>query len=129
MDLSAVRAWCRAQPGATEETPFGPDTIAYKVAGKMFAACPAEPDGNTVNLKCDPGLAATLRQRYAAVQPGYHMNKTHWNTVTLDGSIPDDDVVDMLEHSYSLVVASLPAKLQAVFTVRTQGRRSTPAHQ
>jgi predicted DNA-binding protein (MmcQ/YjbR family) len=108
MDGRAVLAWCRTRPGASEEVPFGPATLVFKVGGKMFAAMPATPDPATVNLKCDPQFAEHLRSRHAAIAPGYHMSKRHWNTVRLDGTLPADLVEELLGHSYTLVVDSLP---------------------
>jgi predicted DNA-binding protein (MmcQ/YjbR family) len=106
-------AECRAKPGSAEDYPFG-DKVAvfkvavFKVAGRMFALVPLGPPPGSVSLKCDPDLAAGLRARYAAITPGYHLNKRHWNTVTLDGSVPDDELLDLIDHSYELVVARLP---------------------
>jgi predicted DNA-binding protein (MmcQ/YjbR family) len=105
MDRAQVSEWLRSQPGASESTPFGPDALVYKVGGKMFAATP--PDVRTVTLKCDPGWATALREQHPEIQPGYHTNKRHWNTVRLDGALPSDLVLEMLEHSYTLVVDSL----------------------
>jgi predicted DNA-binding protein (MmcQ/YjbR family) len=102
----AVLAWCRRQPGAVEEYPFGPDVRVFKVGGKMFAVCPRSASPNQITLKCDPGKAIRLRREYPAVQPGYHANKRHWNTVRLDGSIPSPVVRQMLEDSYGLVFTS-----------------------
>jgi predicted DNA-binding protein (MmcQ/YjbR family) len=84
----------------------------FKVAGKMFALSSLDSRPLTVSLKCEPELAERLRATYPAVAPGYHLNKRHWNTVTLDGSLPDEMVFDMLEDSYDLVVAGLPASKQ-----------------
>jgi predicted DNA-binding protein (MmcQ/YjbR family) len=105
MEGAQVRKWLRGQPGASESTPFGPDVLVYKVGGKMFAITSL--DGNTVTLKCDPGWASVLRAQHPQVTPGYHTNKRHWNTVRLDGALPSDLVLEMLEHSYTLVVDSL----------------------
>jgi predicted DNA-binding protein (MmcQ/YjbR family) len=102
MDGRAVLAWCRRQPGATEGTPFGPETLVFKVGGRMFAAAAAV-DPDSVTLKADPDLAEFLREQYASVRPGYHMNKRHWNTVALDGSVPTDVIRQLLEQSYGLV--------------------------
>jgi predicted DNA-binding protein (MmcQ/YjbR family) len=102
MDGRAVLDWCRRQPGATEETPFGPETLVFKVGGRMFAAAAAR-DPDAVTLKADPDLAEFLREQYPGVRPGYHMNKRHWNTVALDGSVPTDVVRQLLEQSYALV--------------------------
>jgi predicted DNA-binding protein (MmcQ/YjbR family) len=105
MDRARVRKWLRAQPGASESTPFGPDALVYKVGGKMFAVTP--PDVHSVTLKCDPGWAAVLRAQHPEIVPGYHTNKRHWNTVRLDGALPSDLLLEMLEHSYTVVVDSL----------------------
>ncbi|MQA86376.1 MAG: MmcQ/YjbR family DNA-binding protein [Streptosporangiales bacterium] len=96
-------------PEAVEEEPFGPRVLVFKVAGKMFAIAPEDPeDGHLrVTLKCDPALALHLRAQYQAVQPGYHTNKRHWNTVVLDGSVPDEEVVEMIDHSYECVLEGL----------------------
>jgi predicted DNA-binding protein (MmcQ/YjbR family) len=107
-----LRSWCLDRPGAAEEFPFGPNTSVFKVAGKMFALSALESRPLKVSLKCEPDLAEQLRATYPAVAPGYHLNKRHWNTVTLDGSIPDKTVLDMLEDSYDLVVAGLPRATQ-----------------
>lgn len=97
---------CVALPGAAEDYPFGEDVAAFKVGGRMFALVPL--GGSSVNLKCDPDLALELRARHTAVRPGYHQNKQHRNTVELDGSIEDDELRWMIDHSYELVVANLP---------------------
>jgi predicted DNA-binding protein (MmcQ/YjbR family) len=90
-----------------EDYPFGDEVAVFKVAGRMFALVPLGPPPESVSLKCDPDLAVGLRGRYAAITPGYHLNKRHWNTVALDGSVPDDEVLDLIDHSYELVVARL----------------------
>lgn len=109
MDRQTLTAYLLSKKGATEEIPFGPGTLVYKVMGKMFALMPEDdgPEPLTVNLKCEPGQALFLRDLYPAVQPGYHMNKAHWNTVTLDGSVPDAEVLGMVDDSYDLVVGGL----------------------
>jgi predicted DNA-binding protein (MmcQ/YjbR family) len=93
--------------GVTEEQPFGPDVDVLKVGGKLFAILSTESSPEAISLKCDPELAIALRLHYEAVIPGYHLNKRHWNTVHLDGTIPDDEVLHMVTHSYELVVAGL----------------------
>jgi predicted DNA-binding protein (MmcQ/YjbR family) len=108
MNAENFRAHCLTKKGATEGTPFGPDDIVFKVAEKMFALLAFEEVPPRANLKCDPDLALELRDRYEQVEPGYHMNKKHWNTVVLDGVIPDAEVRRMIDHSYELVVQSLP---------------------
>ncbi|MGA8807314.1 MAG: MmcQ/YjbR family DNA-binding protein [Thermoanaerobaculia bacterium] len=108
MNIEAFREYCLGKPAATEGTPFGPDNIVFKVAGKMFALAALDEVPPAVNLKCDPDLALELRDRYEQVSPGYHMNKKHWNTVVLDGVIPSAEIRKMIDHSYDLVVQSLP---------------------
>ena len=95
------------KPGAVEDYPFGDEVAVFKVAGRMFALLPLGEVPGSVSLKCDPDLAVSLRSRYAGIRPGYHLNKRHWNTVTLDGSVPDEEVLELIEHSYDLVVAGL----------------------
>jgi predicted DNA-binding protein (MmcQ/YjbR family) len=108
-----IRALCGTKQGAVETHPFGPTVAVYKVGGKMFALVPHEGDPATVNLKCDPEWSEILRNAYPAVQPGYHQNKKHWNTVVLDGSVPGDEIAELVEHSYALVVESLPKSARA----------------
>jgi predicted DNA-binding protein (MmcQ/YjbR family) len=105
---AALRRRCLALSGAVEEFPFGPETSVFKVAGKIFAISALQGRPLTVSVKCDPGLADQLRASYAAITPGYHLNKRHWNTIVIDGSVPDAMVRDMIEDSYDLVVAALP---------------------
>ena len=112
MNLEEFRMQCLAWKGVTEETPFGPDTLVYKVMGKMFALT-GLPAFTSINLKADPETAVELREKYEAVLPGYHMNKKHWNTVLMDGSIPDKLILKWLEDSYQLVVAGLTKSQKA----------------
>jgi predicted DNA-binding protein (MmcQ/YjbR family) len=104
-----LRKHCLSFPGATETFPFAPDTSVFKVEGKMFALSPLARRPLRVSLKCEPALAEQLRQMHEAVTPGYHLNKKHWNTVALDGSLPEQTIKDMVEDSYDLVVSRLPA--------------------
>jgi len=108
MDLAEFREYCLSKPGTTEGTPFGPDVIVFKVAGKMFALAAFDEVPTTVNLKCDPDLALDLRDRYEQVRPGYHMNKKHWNTVEIESGVPIAELRRMIDHSYELVVKGLP---------------------
>ena len=108
MDLAEFRDYCLAKLGASESSPFGEDTIVFKVSGKMFALAALDEVPNTVNLKCDPDRALDLRDRFEQVRPGYHMNKRHWNTVELGTGLPDLELRQMIDESYGLVVASLP---------------------
>jgi predicted DNA-binding protein (MmcQ/YjbR family) len=102
-----VMAACGAKPGSAEDYPFGDEVAVFKVAGRMFGLVSLGPAPGSVSLKCDPGLAADLRRRYAGITPGYHLNKRHWNTVALDGSVPDEEVLELVDHSYDLVLAGL----------------------
>jgi predicted DNA-binding protein (MmcQ/YjbR family) len=103
-----LRRRCLALPGAVEEFPFGAGTSVFKVAGRMFAISALAAEPLDVSVKCEPEMAERLRDTYPAIRPGYHLNKRHWNTITLDGSLPDGMVADMIEDSYDLVVAGLP---------------------
>jgi predicted DNA-binding protein (MmcQ/YjbR family) len=124
MDLAQFREYCLSKPRVTEGTPFGPDVLVFKVGGKMFALTALDEMPTTVNLKCHPDWALDLRDRYEEVRPGYHMNKKHWNTVKIEGSIPDAELRKMIDHSYDLVVETLP-KSRA--TVRARSRRNSTA--
>ena len=99
---------CLAQPEAVMEYPFGDGVRVFKVAGKMFALVPEGADPGSISLKCDPDHAVALRERYAAVTGGYHLNKRHWNTVLVTGEVPDEEIVQFVEDSYDLVVDGLP---------------------
>lgn len=103
MNLEDFREYCLSRPKATEGTPFGPDTLVFKVAGKIFAITALDGIPARANLKCDPDLALELRDRYEQVRPGYHMNKKHWNTVEIEAGIPDQEIRNMIDHSYDLV--------------------------
>ena len=118
MNIETLREYCLARPGVTESFPFGGDALVFKVGatgrpGKMFALLATESIPTTINLKCDPERAVVLREEHSAVTPGYHMNKAHWNTITLDGSVRMTDVHDWIDHSYELVKKSLPRAVQA----------------
>lgn len=106
MNLEAFRKHCLSKKGVTEEFPFGEETLVYKVMGKMFALTDVE-SFESVNLKVDPEMGEELREKYASVQPGYHMNKKHWITVLIDGSIPDKMVLNWVDNSYQLVASAL----------------------
>jgi predicted DNA-binding protein (MmcQ/YjbR family) len=109
MNPAELREHCLSFAGAEETFPFGPRTSVFKVAGKMFALSQLDADSLRVSLKCEPHLAVALRGAHAAVLPGYHLNKRHWNTVVIDGSLPERMLRDMIEDSYDLVVSRLPA--------------------
>ena len=108
-----VERYCLSREGALRDYPFGPQAAVFKVGGKMFALASPAGRPDRINLKCIPMLAVQLRERYAAVLPGYHMNKTHWNTVLLDGSISEREVKKLIDLSYDLVRGSLPRSKKA----------------
>ena len=106
MDIEAFRTYCLSKKAVTEELPFDENTLVFKVMNKMFALTDIELF-ESINLKCDPVRALELREKYEEVHPGYHMNKKHWNTIVMDGSLPDTLIMDWIDHSYDLVVAGL----------------------
>ncbi|TFH38237.1 MAG: MmcQ/YjbR family DNA-binding protein [Chrysiogenales bacterium] len=105
--LERARAYCASKKGVTEDFPFDQTTLVFKVGGKIFALTNITPGTLSINLKCDPGLSMILRSRYEEVTPGYHMNKKHWNTVLIDGAIPEKELWMMIDHSYDLVFRGL----------------------
>lgn len=107
MNLQTIKAYMLNKPGTTEEQPFGEVPFVYKVLGKIYALLAQDEDPLHLSLKCDPDEALFLRDMYTAVTPGYHLNKTHWNTIVLDGSIPEDHIFQMIDDSYNLVVKKL----------------------
>ena len=109
MDLEYFRNYCLKKRGVTEGFPFGEDTLVFKVMSKIFMLTGFEIPLR-MNLKCEPELAIELRERYDSVQPGFHMNKKHWNTVVVDGTIPPKEILKMIDHSYELVVEGLKVK-------------------
>ncbi|MCG8348465.1 MAG: MmcQ/YjbR family DNA-binding protein [Chloroflexales bacterium] len=107
MEFAALRTYLAQKKGSTEEMPFGPDALVFKVMGKMYALVAFQATPLRITLKCEPEHALFLRDQYPAVQPGYYMNKQHWNTITLDGSIPPAEILSMIDASYTLVVKGL----------------------
>lgn len=105
MNIEILREFCISKKYVTESFPFDDDTLVFKAGGRIFALVNLEGD-LSINLKCDPALAVELRERYSSVTPGYHMNKKHWNTVLVDGSVPDKEVFSWIDHSYDLVMKS-----------------------
>ncbi|HTU31271.1 MAG TPA: MmcQ/YjbR family DNA-binding protein [Solirubrobacteraceae bacterium] len=103
-----LRDLCLSFPGSEETFPFGPENSVFKVAGKIFALSRLDGEPLRVSLKCEPALAEQLREAHPAIVPGYHLNKRHWNTVTLDGSLPESMIHDLVEDSYDLIVSRLP---------------------
>jgi len=102
MNIETLREYCISKKGVTEGFPFGEETLVFKIADRIFALVNLDGD-LSINLKCDPSLAIELRERYPSVTPGYHMNKKHWNTVLIDGSVPDKEIFSWIDHSYALV--------------------------
>jgi predicted DNA-binding protein (MmcQ/YjbR family) len=111
MDIEQLRDYCIQKAHTTESFPFDDDTLVFKVAGKMFALVSLK-ENSSVNLKCDPERAIELREEFHAVQPGYHMNKKHWNTVHFNEDMEDAKILELVDHSYTLVIASLTKKLR-----------------
>ena len=107
MNIEDIRKYCLSLSGTEEDYPFGEDTLVFKVAGKMFALASLDSIPLHINLKCDPETAIELREMYEAVIPGYHMNKKHWNTVILDGTIKVKELKEWIKNSYNLVVNGL----------------------
>lgn len=111
MTLEDFRAHCLKKPGFSEDFPFGPEVLVFRVGGKIFALLDVDAF-ESVNLKCDPERAVELRERYEGIKTGYHMNKQHWNTVDAQGGVPGKLLLELADHSYELVKASLPKKVR-----------------
>ncbi|HTY37468.1 MAG TPA: MmcQ/YjbR family DNA-binding protein [Bacteroidota bacterium] len=113
MDADSIRAYCLKKKGkVTEGFPFGEGVLVFKVEGKMFLLMNLNDHPISMNLKCDPELAVDLRERYESVRPGYHMNKVHWNTVVIDGSVPDAELRSMIDHSHEQIVLGMKRSLR-----------------
>jgi len=110
MNIEQLQEYCLQKPGVEESFPFGPDTLVFKVGGKLFLLAGLDSEPLQFNVKCDPEKAVELREEYACVLPGYHMNKKHWNTIIIDGSVPTRLLREWIDHSYQLIVLSLPKK-------------------
>jgi len=110
MNIEQLQEYCLQKPGVEESFPFGPDTLVFKVGGKLFLLAGLDSEPLQFNVKCDPEKAVELREEYACVLPGYHMNKKHWNTIIIDGSVPTRLIKEWIDHSYQLIVSSLPKK-------------------
>ena len=115
MTATELRGWCLEHAGAVEEFPFGPETSVFKVGGRIFAIGALDREPLSVSVKCEPDLAVELRHTYPAIRPGYHLNKRHWNTIALDGTLPDQLVRDLVEDSYDSIVSALPKRLRERF--------------
>ncbi len=110
MELKTLRQYLKNKKGCTEELPFGPEVLVYKVMGKMFALVAKEETPLRLNVKSDPELSEHLRRAFDAIQPAYHMNKKHWNSIILDGSVPEEQTRSLIDDSYNLVVTGLRKK-------------------
>jgi len=110
MNIENLREYCLSKPHVEETLPFGPDTLVYKVADKMFLLTSLDEEQLSFNVKCDPDFAIELREQYPCVQPGYHMNKKHWNTIIVDGSVPLKQLKEWIDHSYDLVATRASRK-------------------
>ena len=108
MNIEEIREYCLAKPGVTESFPFNETALVFKVMGKMFALLDLSQDSRGITLKCDPELAIELREQYPEVTPAWHFNKQHWNGIILEGSISDHQLKQWIDHSYNLVLESLP---------------------
>lgn len=109
MNIEEFRDYCLKKKGVTEELPFGPDTLVFKVMNKMFALTNIE-EFKSINLKCNPEKAIELREKFNGIKPGFHMNKKHWNTVEINDDVPDAKIIYLINHSYELVVSKLTKK-------------------
>ncbi len=107
MHIESFYSYCHSLPGTTEDFPFDQQTLTFKVMGKIFALTDVD-HFESINLKCDPVRALELRASYEEIQPGYHMNKKHWNTISMQGGFPDELILELIKHSYDLVVKKLP---------------------
>lgn len=114
MNVEELRTYCISKKAVTESTPFDDVTLVFKVAGKMFALLPLDEIDLSISLKCDPERAISLREQYPAVKPGYHMHKAHWNTVMVDGTFSRDQLFEMIDHSYDLIVKNLNRKQREI---------------
>jgi len=115
LHIEQVRKHCLKKKGVTEEFPFDEETLVFKVAGKIFLLASLETIPLQINLKCDPEKAIELREAYDSVQPGYHMNKKHWNTIIIDGTVPSHRLFEWIEDSYKLVVSGLKKSERKLF--------------
>lgn len=112
MNIESLRQHCLAKKGVEESLPFGPNALVFKVGNKMFLLAALDAVPLQFNAKCEPDNAVLLREQYPCVLPGYHMNKQHWNTILVDGSVSDKQLKEWINDSYNLIVESLPKKLK-----------------
>ena len=115
MDIESLREYCLLKAGVSEDFPFGETTLVFKVGGKAFLLTSLDRSPLQFNVKCDPEKAVELREQYDAILPGYHMNKKHWNTILVNGTVPERLLREMIDHSYELVTIALPGKARNTF--------------
>jgi predicted DNA-binding protein (MmcQ/YjbR family) len=115
MNIEQIREYCLKKKGVTEEFPFDEDTLVFKVAGKIFLLASLESIPLQINLKCEPEKAINLREEYESLQPGYHMNKKHWNSIIIDGTVPSQKLFEWIDDSYSLVISGLNKSERKIF--------------
>lgn len=111
MDIESIRNYCIGKKATTESFPFDESTLVFKVAGKMYALVNLENQPLRISLKCEPEKAIDLRERHFSILPGYHLNKKHWNTIELDGTLPPKLIEELIDHSYQLVISKLTKKV------------------
>jgi predicted DNA-binding protein (MmcQ/YjbR family) len=126
MDIEAFRDYCLSKPLVEESFPFDYSTLVFKVCGKMFALTNLNNEHFTVNLKCNPERSIELREQFDEVQPGYHMNKKHWNTISFEGRIRQNKLIELIDHSYDLVVKKLPASQRNEINSLLNAQRNIP---
>jgi predicted DNA-binding protein (MmcQ/YjbR family) len=112
MTIDEIRAYCLSKKFVTEDLPFGADTLVFRVAHKIFLLTGLDAEKVTINLKCNPERAMSLRESYHEIKPGYHMNKKHWNTVDCEGDLSRSIIKELIDHSYDLVAAGLPLTIR-----------------
>lgn len=112
MNIETIRNYCLEKPSVEEGMPFGETVVVFKVVGKMFLLLPVDTEGVQFNVKCDPEKAVELRANYSCVQPGFHMNKIHWNTIYVDGTVTDQLIFEWIDDSYNLIKAGIKIKVK-----------------
>jgi len=118
MNTESIRNYCLSKKSAEESLPFNETTLVFKVAGKIFALANLNSQPLRINLKCEPEKALDLRERFESVRPGYHMNKKHWNTIEVNGEISKELLINLIDHSYELVLEKLPEKVKKIFMLK-----------
>ncbi|MDD7319160.1 MAG: MmcQ/YjbR family DNA-binding protein [Prevotella sp.] len=115
MNVEQVREFCLTLPGVTEDSPYGPDMIVFRIERKIFLHLPLEYADPRIAIKLSPEKGLELRDRYEAVRPAFHMNKTHWNEILIENTFPDEQIKDWISESYTIVLNNLPKKLRVLY--------------